>query len=81
MGTLDLYNVLDKLKQIENPTEDQQQAIKQTEAMTQKHNRCRQTYKPVQIHRRDLGRLAGKNYCNPRTEPKEDEDVARLCHE
>jgi len=31
---MEMYDVLEKLKQIENPTEDQQQAIKSAEAMT-----------------------------------------------
>ena len=89
MGTLDLYNVLDKLKQIENPTEDQKQAIKQTEAMTktpegavQTDATGSQTYKPYgeDSTPADLGRLAGNKpiaVIKEAVELKEDEDVAR----
>ena len=86
MGTLDLYNVLDKLKQIENPTEDQQQAIQSTEAMTKGAVKTdaagTQTYKAYgeDSTPADLGRLAGNKpiaVIKEAVELKEDEDVAR----
>ena len=86
MGTLDLYNVLDKLKQIENPTEDQKQAIQSTEAMTKGAVKTdasgTQTYKAYgeDSTPADLGRLAGNKpitVIKEAVELKEDEDVAR----
>ena len=86
MGTLDLYNVLDKLKQIENPTEDQKQAIQSTESMTKGAVKTdaagTQTYKPYgeDSTPADLGRLAGNKpiaVIKESVELKEDEDVAR----
>ena len=86
MGTLDLYNVLDRLKQIENPTEDQKQAIQSAEAMTkgavQTDAAGTQTYKAYgeDSTPEDLGRLAGNKpiaVIKEAVELKEDEDVAR----
>ena len=86
MGSLDLYNVLDKLKQIENPTEDQKQAIQSTESMTKGAVKTdatgSQTYKAYgeDSTPEDLGRLAGNKpiaVIKEAVELKEDEDVAR----
>ena len=86
MGTLDLYNVLEKLKQIENPTEDQKQAIQSTEAMTKGAVKTdavgTQTYKAYgeDSTPEDLGRLAGNKpiaVIKEAVELKEDEDTAR----
>lgn len=89
---MDLYNVLDKLRQIENPTDDQAQAIKSAEAMTKEaavqgktatNATGTQTYKEygADTTPQDVGALAGIKPIATIKESKqlvlEDKDTAR----